>query len=102
MSRGEGPSKGKVRTPEFGESIDFSDKELDLDAQRVALQSWKAAQQRVHSQSDVPRIEEIPDSDTGVKRDHANSRTSARAGMSVATKVARAVDPRKGGCRELI
>ena len=38
MSRGEGPSKGKGKGPDPGNwgDVDFSDEELDLDAQHAA------------------------------------------------------------------
>ena len=97
VSRGEGPSKGKGKGPDPGNwgDVDFSDEEIDLDAQRAALESWKAAQEWARSQSDTPRIKELPAGNAGVGRGQAILRMPAPAETSVATEVARTVEPSK-------
>ena len=69
VSRGEGPSKGKGKGPDPGNwgGIDFTDEDIDLDAQRAALEMWKTVQEWARSQSNVPQIEELPNNSTGAK-----------------------------------
>jgi len=97
VSRGEGPSQGKGKGPDPGNwgDIDFSDEDIDLDAQRAALESWKTVQKWARSQSDVPWIEELPDSDTGTKHGCATSRVPVPTGPPIAPKTVERV----GSCQ---
>jgi len=97
VSRGEGPSKGKGKGPDPGNwgNIDLSDEDIDLDAQRAALETWKTVREWAHSQGDVPRIEELPDSDTGVK----HGRATSRAPVSTEPPIAPKAVERIGSCQ---
>ena len=85
MSWGEGPSKGKGKGLDPGNwgGIDFTNEDIDLDAQCTALETWKTVPEWAHSQSDVPRIEELPNNDTGKAYGHATSHASVPAGPPV-------------------
>ena len=85
MSQGEGPSKGKGKGPDPGNwgGIDFANEDIDLDAQRMALETWKTVPEWAHSQSNVPRIEELPNNDTGKAYGHVTSHASVPAGPPV-------------------
>ena len=74
MSWGEGPSKGKGKDLDPGNwgGIDFTNEDIDLDTQHTALEMWKTVPEWAHSQSDVPRIEELPNNDTGKAYGHAS------------------------------
>jgi len=97
VSRGKGPSKGKGKGPDPGNwgNIDLSDEDIDLDAQCVALETWKTVREWAHSQGDVPRIEELPDSDTGAK----HGRATSHAPVSTEPPIAPKAVERVGSCQ---
>jgi len=99
VSRGEGPSKGKGKGPDPGNwgNIDLSDEDIDLDTQRAALETWKTVREWAHSQGDVPRIEELPDSDTGAKHGRATSRAPVSTEPPIAPKAVECVGSCQGG-----
>jgi len=94
VSRGEGPSQGKGKGPDPGNwgDIDFSDEDIDLDAQRAALESWKTVQKWARSQSDVPWIEELHDSDTETRHGTTSRAAPVPTRSPIAPKAVRHVD----------
>ena len=98
MSWGEGPSKGKGKGPDPGNwgGIDFANEDINLDAQRTALETWKTVQEWACSQSDVPRIEELPNNDTGKAYGHVTSHASVPAGPPVVPEAVKHIDSCQG------
>lgn len=92
MSQGKGPSKGKGQDPGNWGDVNFSDEEINLDNEHAVLESWEAAQEWAHSQSDIPQNKELPAGDMGVEWGQVITWTPAHAETPVVTMVARAVD----------
>ena len=101
MLQGEGPSKGKGKGLDPGNwgGIDFTNEDIDLDAQRTALETWKTVQEWVCSQSDIPWIEELPNNNTGKAYGHATSRASVPAGPPVVPEAVKHIDSCQGNVK---